>query len=87
MVPRITPARKDLTFTNVVQTEVKDPSAQPTADDFLAREKALLGDDAELFTTTDDSAALVDAPAAGSTFESQFPDLADPSAVCQMLGC
>ncbi|CEJ94595.1 Putative Clathrin light chain [[Torrubiella] hemipterigena] len=67
-------------FDSGVQTEVKDPSAQPTADDFLAREKALLGDDAELFTTTDDSAALVDAPAAGSTFESQFPDLADSSA-------
>ncbi|CAI4212166.1 unnamed protein product [Parascedosporium putredinis] len=34
-----------------------DSGAEPSADDFLAREKALLGDDAEQFTTTQDSEA------------------------------
>lgn len=73
-----------------MQTDVKDPSAQPSADDFLAREKALLGDDAEQFTTTEDTTALGETntndddddllggttDAQASTFESQFPDIA-----------
>lgn len=69
-----------------MQTDVKDPSAEPSADDFLAREKALLGDDAEQFTTTEDAAAIDDTnddllgggPDTNeqSTFESQFPDIA-----------
>lgn len=48
----------------------------------------MLGDDAEQFTTNDDAAAFVEPsgdPTEGdnapSTFESQFPDLASPSAV------
>jgi hypothetical protein len=72
----------------VAQADVKDPSAEPSADDFLAREKAILGDDAEQFATNDDAAALEepsgDLPEgdnAQSTYESQFPDLASPSAV------
>lgn len=68
-----------------MQTDVKDPSAEPSADDFLAREKALLGDDADQFKTNEDAAAggeigddllggVSDANAQ-STFESQFPDI------------
>ena len=71
------------------QTDIKDPSADISADDFLAREKALLGDDANQFATGDDSAAFADdgdllgggGHNTESTFESQFPDLASPTAV------
>lgn len=70
------------------QTDVKDPSAEPSADDFLAREKAMLGDDANQFATAQDTSALNpddDLLQGGeqpqSTFDSQFPDLADPAAV------
>lgn len=69
-----------------VQTDLRTPGAEPSADDFLAREKALLGDDAEQFTTTQDSEAagvgvdsdLLDGVGSNvqSTFESQFPDIA-----------
>lgn len=69
------------------QTEIKDPSAEPSADDFLAREKALLGDDASQFITSDDATLaepsgdlLGQSIVGASTFESQFPDLASPSA-------
>lgn len=68
-----------------VQTDVKDPSAEPSADDFLAREKALLGDDADQFKTNQDAAPVGGAnddllgggadANAQSTFESQFPDI------------
>ena len=68
-----------------MQTDVKDPSAEPSADDFLAREKALLGDDADQFKTNQDAAPadetgddlLGGGPGANaqSTFESQFPDI------------
>lgn len=70
------------------QTDIKDPSAEPSADDFLAREKAILGDDAELFTTSNDTAAfagsaddLIGGGNAQTTFEAQFPDLAQPAQV------
>jgi len=71
------------------QTDVKNPSAEPSADDFLAREKAVLGDDADQFATAQDATALDaddDLLQGGSseqpqaTFDSQFPDLADPAA-------
>lgn len=60
-----------------------------SADDFLAREKAALGDDADLFATGDDAAAFGEASGdllgggdqAQAAFETQFPDLASPSAV------
>jgi len=76
-------------FDSGAQTNIKDPSADPSTDDFLAREKAILGDDADLFATSDDAAALGEPSGdllaqgnnAQSTFESQFPDLASPSAV------
>lgn len=68
-----------------MQTDVKDPSADPSADDFLAREKALLGDDADQFKTDQDAAPVGDTnddllgggtgTNAQSTFESQFPDI------------
>ncbi|KAM0438923.1 hypothetical protein ACHAPT_001684 [Fusarium lateritium] len=75
-------------FDSGAQTDIKDPSAEPSTDDFLAREKALLGDDADQFVTNDDAAAFVDAEGdllgsggnEQSTFESQFPDLTQPQA-------
>jgi hypothetical protein len=74
----------------LAQTDIKDPTAEPSTDDFLAREKALLGDDADQFATNDDAAAFASNDddllgGAGnneqSTFESQFPDLTNPEAV------
>ncbi|KAF4982011.1 hypothetical protein FZEAL_2261 [Fusarium zealandicum] len=75
-------------FDSGAQTDIKDPSAEPSTDDFLAREKALLGDDADQFATTDDAAAFGDSEGdllgsgdnEQSTFESQFPDLTNPEA-------
>ncbi|KAJ2969023.1 hypothetical protein NUW58_g10089 [Xylaria curta] len=70
-------------FDSGAQTEIKDVGS-PSADDFLARERALLGDDATQFTTGNESAALSgpsddllggDEPAGNAQFESQFPDL------------
>ncbi|TQS33874.1 hypothetical protein Golomagni_05768 [Golovinomyces magnicellulatus] len=75
-------------FDSGAQTEAKDTSIEPSTDDFLAREKAALGDDAEQFVTNEDSNALAQPdgegdllggdsePVAESAFESQFPDLA-----------
>jgi len=73
-------------FDSGAQTDIKGASAEPSTDDFLAREKAVLGDDADQFATSADSNALDGGDlldggnAAPSTFESQFPDLASPSA-------
>ncbi|KAJ0165340.1 Clathrin light chain [Colletotrichum tanaceti] len=77
-------------FDSGAQTDIKDSGASPSADDFLAREKALLGEDANQFATAGDSAAfdagdddLLGGGGSGnviseeSTFESQFPDLAN----------
>ncbi|TEA09237.1 Clathrin light chain [Colletotrichum sidae] len=78
-------------FDSGAQTDIKDTGAEPSTDDFLAREKALLGDDANQFATSDDAAAFAPAEdddllggggnnnaiAEESTFESQFPDLAN----------
>ncbi|KAG5925416.1 hypothetical protein E4U42_004312 [Claviceps africana] len=68
------------------QTEIKDSSTEPSGD-FIARERALLGDDASQFMTGDDAAIiepqddlLAQSVVEGSTFESHFPDLASPSA-------
>lgn len=61
------------------QTDVKVTSAEPSTDDFLAREKALLGEDASQFATSQDAAALGEASddLMGETvaFEQQFPDI------------
>ncbi|KAL2211909.1 hypothetical protein CC79DRAFT_1285269 [Sarocladium strictum] len=75
-------------FDSGAQTDINNPSAEPSTDDFLAREKAVLGDDAEQFTTSEDANAFGEPGGdlmggednAQSTFESQFPDLASPSA-------
>ncbi|GJD03775.1 Clathrin light chain [Colletotrichum higginsianum IMI 349063] len=81
-------------FDSGAQTDIKDSGASPSADDFLAREKALLGEDANQFATAGDSAAfnagdddLLGGGGSGnviseeSTFESQFPDLANQNDV------
>ncbi|KAI0115465.1 clathrin light chain [Nemania sp. FL0031] len=71
-------------FDSGAQTEIKDVGSS-SADDFLARERALLGDDATQFATGNESAALADpsddllggeGSAEDAQFESQFPDLA-----------
>ncbi|TGJ84315.1 hypothetical protein E0Z10_g4457 [Xylaria hypoxylon] len=71
-------------FDSGAQTDIRNVGS-PSADDFLARERALLGDDATQFTTGNETAALAelsddllgDDKADGSAhFESQFPDLA-----------
>jgi hypothetical protein len=70
-------------FDSGAQTEIKDVGS-PSADDFLARERALLGDDATQFTTGNESAALADHSddllggddtTGDMQFGSQFPDL------------
>ncbi|KAI1497161.1 clathrin light chain [Biscogniauxia marginata] len=73
-------------FDSGAQTEIKE-AGSPSADDFLARERALLGDDATQFATGTESAALADPTSddllgggeggnVGSpAFESQFPDI------------
>lgn len=70
---------------NTAQTDIKDVGSS-SADDFLAREQALLGDDAAQFTTSNDSAAFGDASddllggggdasLEQSQFQNQFPDI------------
>lgn len=72
---------------DAVQTEIKDVSDVPSASNFLEREKAILGEDANQFATVEDATLEDDndllggggaAPAATSAtaaFESQFPDI------------
>lgn len=70
-------------FDSGAQTDIRGTTGEPSADDFLAREKAILGDDANQFATSGDSAAFdADGDLLGggggnaqSAFESQFPDL------------
>ncbi|KAH6655250.1 clathrin light chain [Truncatella angustata] len=72
-------------FDSGAQTNVNDVGS-PDADDFLAREQALLGDDAAQFATSNDSAAFVDTSddllgegddshLEQSQFQNQFPDI------------
>lgn len=71
---------------SAAQTDVKDTNIEASSDDFLARERAILGDDANQFTTPGDSAAfeasggddnlLGGDSAETAQFESSFPDLA-----------
>lgn len=85
MLPTQVSRHFELTFRNVAQTDIKDVGS-PSADDFLAREQALLGDDAAQFATSNDSAAFVDtsddllggggdASIEQSQFQNQFPDI------------
>lgn len=66
-------------FDSGAQTDIKD-AGTPSADDFLARERALLGDDATQFATNDDDLLGGDSGADQQTaetsqFETQFPDI------------
>ncbi|KAI1391312.1 clathrin light chain [Hypoxylon trugodes] len=69
-------------FDSGAQTGIQEVGS-PSADDFLARERALLGDDATQFTTGNESAALADPSSddllgsggESTQFESQFPDI------------
>lgn len=71
------------------QTDIANTSADPSTDDFLAREKAILGDDADKFATAEDDAAfqaggdgdLLGGGDETAQFESQFPDLSGPNEV------
>lgn len=77
----------------LAQTDIKDASLDSTGDDFLARERAVLGDDANQFVTPGDSSAFspADDNLLGSAedsnhletaqFESSFPDLASQNQV------
>ena len=70
-----------------VQTDIKTTTETPSADDFLAREKALLGDDAEQFATEGGGdedllgGTTTDNALGDSTFEAQFPDITNPTEV------
>lgn len=76
------------------QTETKGDTGFETAgtDDFLSREKALLGDDADQFTTGNDGAAFIedgddDLLGGGggeevTEFESSFPAIDTRNEVC-----
>jgi len=77
---------------STAQTDIKSSAADPSAEDFLAREKAILGDDANQFATVEDAGIGDDDLLGGgessnvqfeSRFESQFPDIAGgPNEVC-----
>jgi hypothetical protein len=61
-------------------------SGSPSAENFLAREKALLGDDADQFTSSNDAVAFDDLLGGGgegaiTEFDSQFPDISNTSQV------
>lgn len=78
-------------FDTGAQTEINEASGSPTADDFLAREKAILGDDAAQFADDGDDDLLGGssdpAPVGGdSTFESQFPDIQNATEALQAQG-
>ncbi|KAL2263010.1 hypothetical protein VTK26DRAFT_8602 [Humicola hyalothermophila] len=73
-------------FDSGAQTDIKDTSETPSASNFLEREKALLGDDANQFATVEDAGldagaddllgAGLASPGGTAQFESQFPDIA-----------
>ncbi|EGS17454.1 putative clathrin light chain protein [Thermochaetoides thermophila DSM 1495] len=77
-------------FDSGVQTEIKDVDIGdiPSASNFLEREKAILGEEANRFATVEDAAAIdagddllgggdvsMASPGATAQFESQFPDI------------
>ncbi|CAN8095788.1 unnamed protein product [Discula destructiva] len=74
-------------FDSGAQTDIANTSADPSTDDFLAREKAVLGDDANNFATADDDAMfqtggdddLLGGGDEEAQFKSQFPDLSGPN--------
>lgn len=85
-------------MSDAAQTDVNAPGESST-DDFLARERALLGDDATQFTTSNDANAFVESgdddllgggggSGGDDQFESQFPDISsgnDVRSACTQL--
>jgi len=80
----------------VAQTDIKDASDSPSASNFLEREKAVLGDDANQFATVEDAGfddgdddllggggGGVSSPGNNAAFETQFPDITSPNEVCE----
>ena len=69
------------------QTDIKDASDAPSASNFLEREKAILGDDANQFATVEDAGFddgdddLLGGAGNNAEFESQFPDITSPNEV------
>ncbi|KAK0674083.1 clathrin light chain [Cercophora samala] len=77
-------------FDSGAQTGVQDASEVPTTSNFLEREKAILGDDANQFATVEDAGFDEDdddllgggISASGNNnaaFDSQFPDITSPN--------
>ncbi|KAL2135356.1 hypothetical protein VTI74DRAFT_8882 [Chaetomium olivicolor] len=76
-------------FDSGAQTEIKDASDAPSASNFLEREKAILGEDANQFATVEDAGfdddndllggGGVSSPGNNAAFESQFPDISSPN--------
>ena len=76
-----------LTNSPKAQTGALDPTADGSASNFLDREKAILGDDAQQFESVGDdlmggddnllSGGSTLAPGGNSVFESQFPDISN----------
>ena len=63
---------------DIKDASIENASIEPSADNFLAREKAILGEDASQFTTSQDAAAFgepVAAVDATVAFKQQFPDI------------
>lgn len=78
----------DAAASRLAQTDLND--AEPSTDDFLAREKAILGEDASKFATAedgfdDDDGDLLGGGGGGSNaqFEQQFPDISSTNEVRQ----
>jgi hypothetical protein len=73
------------------QTDIKDASDAPSASNFLERENAILGDDANQFATVEDAdfddgdddllGGGMASPGNNAQFESQFPDITSPNEV------
>ncbi|KAL2162775.1 hypothetical protein VTH06DRAFT_6611 [Thermothelomyces fergusii] len=78
-------------FDSGAQTDIRDTSDAPSAANFLEREKAILGEDANQFATVEDagfddgdndllggggaSGDVLGSPGHDAAFESQFPDI------------
>ncbi|KAK3308201.1 clathrin light chain [Chaetomium strumarium] len=77
-------------FDSGAQTDIKDTSDVPSASNFLEREKAILGEDANQFATVEDAGiddadndllgGGVSSAGGNAAFESQFPDITSPNA-------
>lgn len=74
------------------QTDVRDTSDAPSGSNFLEREKAILGADANQFATVEDAdfddgdddllgGGGVSSPGNNAAFENQFPDISSPNEV------